>query len=179
MARYVVVLPLALLEAGDEFTVADWPLHVTLVEPFDTATPADVLATALAQIARTAHPIGATAAEDAMFGARKDVPVSLITDGGEIRMLRTQALAALEPLGLDARRVRPDFRPHVTAKHHGRLRPGDRVRFDRLALIDMRPSTGAHHREVVGVARLSGPASTERMAPQAPPGRPDPATPSA
>lgn len=176
MARYVAVLPLTPLEVGAEFTVADWPLHLTLVEPFETPTPAGELAAALLQVARTAHPIGATAGEDAMFGARKDVPVSLIRDGGEIRMLREHALAALAPLGLDLQRVRPDFRPHVTAKRHGRLHPGDRVRFDRLALIDMRPSTGAHHREVVGVARLSASPSPERMAPQAPQGR---ATPSA
>ena len=32
MARFVVVLPLLPLAAGDEFTVAEWPLHVTLVE---------------------------------------------------------------------------------------------------------------------------------------------------
>jgi 2'-5' RNA ligase len=171
MARYVVVLPLAPLEVGDEFTVADWPLHLTLVEPFETGTPAGKLAGALSRIARTAHPIGAAAGEAAMFGARRDVPVSLIRDGGEVRMLREHALAVLAPLGLDPGRVRPDFRPHVTAKHHGRLHPGDRVRFDRLALIDMRPSTGAHHREVVGVARLSG------SAPQAPSALPDPVIP--
>ena len=40
MARFVVVLPLVPLGAGDEFTVADWPLHVTLVEPFQTALDA-------------------------------------------------------------------------------------------------------------------------------------------
>ena len=41
MARFVVVLPLLPLAAGDEFTVADWPLHVTLVEPFQTDLSAD------------------------------------------------------------------------------------------------------------------------------------------
>lgn len=154
MARYVVVLPLAPLAGGDEFTVADWPLHVTVVEPFESdAPPADLLA-ALAPIALATHEIRSTAGEDAMFGRNRDVPVSLIRDGGELRMLREHALAALAPHGLDLGRVRQDFRPHVSAKRHGRLRAGDRVRFDRLALIDMRPPAGSHHRAVVGVLGL-------------------------
>jgi hypothetical protein len=50
MARFVVVLPLVPLAAGDEFTVADWPLHVTLVEPFPTALGADEVAGLLARV---------------------------------------------------------------------------------------------------------------------------------
>jgi 2'-5' RNA ligase len=172
MARYVAVLPLAPLEVGAEFTVADWPLHLTLVEPFETRTPSARLVSALSDVARAARAIGATAGEDAMFGARRDVPVSLIRDGGEIRMLREHVVAAFAPLGLDLEHIRPDFRPHVTVKRHGRLHPGDRVRFDRIALIDMHPSSGAHHREVVGVARLSSSATEAPPPPptQAPPG---------
>lgn len=154
MARYVVVLPLAPLERGDEFTVADWPLHVTVVEPFESdATPAELVA-ALAPVALGSREIRTTAGEDAMFGRNRDVPVSLIRDGGELRMLREDALAALAPHGLNLGRVRQDFRPHVSAKRHGRLHSGDRVRFDRLTLIDMRPPTGSHHRAVVGVLGL-------------------------
>lgn len=157
MARYVVVLPLAPLQVGDEFTVAEWPLHVTVVEPFESpASPAELVA-ALGPVAQRSHEIGTTAGEDAMFGRNRDVPVSLIRDGGEIRMLREHALAALAPLGLDLGRARQDFRPHVSAKRHGRLRAGDRVRFDRLALIDMRPPAGSHHRAVVGVLELRRP----------------------
>ncbi|MDR5700298.1 2'-5' RNA ligase family protein [Agromyces aerolatus] len=154
MARYVVVMPLAPLERGDEFTVADWPLHVTVVEPFESAASPEQLVSALQPVAGRAHVVRTTAGENAMFGRRRDVPVSLIRDGGEIVALREAALAALAAAGLDLGRVRPDFRPHVTVKRHGRLYPGDHVAFDRLALIDMRPPAGSRHRAVVGVLSL-------------------------
>lgn len=154
MARFVVVLPLVPLEAGDEFTVAEWPLHVTLVEPFSTELPAATVAGALARVAAGATMIHAAAGADAMFGRRRDVPVTLVREGGELSALRERALAALGMVGVDLGRPRPDFRPHVTHKDHGRLRFGDRVALECLALIDMRPPEGSHHRRVVAAWRL-------------------------
>jgi 2'-5' RNA ligase len=154
MARFVVVLPLMALEAGDEFTVADWPLHVTLVEPFSTERSAADVTDALARVAAGTTVIHAAADGDAMFGRRRDVPVTLVRDGGELAALREQALMALGTIGVDLGRPRLEFRPHVTHKRHGRLRLGDRVELERLALIDMRPPEGSHHRRVVANWRL-------------------------
>jgi 2'-5' RNA ligase len=154
MARFVVVLPLVPLAAGDEFTVADWPLHVTLVEPFSTElTAADVTAV-LAPVAGRASVIRAGAGAESMFGRRRDVPVTLVRDGGELTALREQALAALGAVGIDLGRSRLEFRPHVTHKHHGRLRFGERVVLECLALIDMHPPEGSHHRRVVAAWRF-------------------------
>lgn len=154
MARFVVVLPLVPLAAGDEFTVADWPLHVTLVEPFSTALPADAVAAALGSIADGASAVHAAAAEEAMFGRRRDVPVTLVSDRGEIAGLRQHTLEALRTAGIDIGRAREDFRPHVTRKRHGRVRPGDRVELEWLALIDMHPPAGSHHRRVTAAWHL-------------------------
>ena len=156
MARFVVVLPLLPLVAGDEFTVADWPLHVTLVEPFQTDLSADDLASRLGRVEGIgvgAPAIRAAAGEEAMFGRRRDVPVTLVRDDGELAALRARALEALGAAGVEPR-ARLAFRPHVTRKHHGKLRPGDRVVLDTVALIDMRPPEGAHHRRVVAAWRL-------------------------
>jgi len=156
MARFVVVLPLLPLAAGDEFTVADWPLHVTLVEPFPSDLPADELARRLGRVGGIgvdAAAIRAEAGEEAMFGRRRDVPVTLVHDDGELAALRGRTLDALGTAGIEPR-ARLDFRPHVTRKHHGQLRPGDRVVLDTVALIDMRPPEGAHHRRVVAAWRL-------------------------
>ncbi len=151
MARFVVVLPLVPLAAGDEFTVAHWPLHVTLVEPFPTPLGAEEVAAVLGGVAGIGHDaraIHAGAGDDAMFGRRRDVPVTLVVDGGELAALRTRTLAALRRAGVDVE-PRLDFRPHVTRKQHGRIRPGDRVELATVALIDMRPPQGGHHRRVV------------------------------
>ena len=151
MARFVVVLPLVPLAAGDEFTVAQWPLHITLVEPFPTSLPADDIARVLdgvEGIGAGAPAIHAAAGDETMFGRRRDVPVTLVRDGGELAALRSRTLAALQRVGIDVQ-PRLDFRPHVTRKQHGRIRPGDRVILETVALIDMRPPAGGHHRRVV------------------------------
>jgi 2'-5' RNA ligase superfamily len=156
MARFVVVLPLGPLLPGDEFTVAQWPLHVTLVEPFPTTLAADEVARVLEGvegIGPGAPAIQAAAADEAMFGRRRDVPVTLVRDGGELAALRARTLAALGSVGIDVR-PRLEYRPHVTRKHHGRIRPGDRVVLETVALIDMRPPKGGHHRRVVAAWRL-------------------------
>lgn len=157
MARFVIVLPLVPLSAGDEFTVADWPLHVTLVEPFqaDPATiDVDGLVAVVGAVATAAESVRASAGEAAMFGRRRDVPVTLVQDGGELEALRVRTLDALSDAGIDVSRARDDFRPHVTRKRHAHLSPGDRVELDTVALIDMRPAAGAHHRSVIATWRL-------------------------
>ncbi|GAA1819579.1 2'-5' RNA ligase family protein [Agromyces neolithicus] len=154
MARFVVVLPLVPLAAGDEFTVADWPLHVTLVEPFATEHPAGLVADAVRTATTGAAIVRATAGEGAMFGRHRDVPVTLVRDGGQLASLRTRTLVALRRAGVDVGHVRTDFRPHVTRKHHGRLHAGDLVVLDMVALIDMRPPEGSHHRRVVAAMGL-------------------------
>ena len=151
MARFVVVLPLTPLAVGDEFTVAQWPLHVTLVEPFPTSLGGDDVARVLEDvegIGPGAPAIRAAAGDDAMFGRRRDVPVTLVLDGGELAALRGRTLAALGRAGIELR-PRLEFRPHVTRKQHGRIRQGDRVVLETVALIDMRPPQGGHHRRVV------------------------------
>jgi len=152
MARYVVVLPLEPLAVGEVFTVAQWPLHVTLVEPFETDLDADALVAALAGVAREAapRPISVAVGDDAMFGPRRDIPVSLVRDGGEIAALRAATIARLRELGVDLVRLRPDFRPHVTAKRHGRVHRGERLDLGTVALVRLRPPETSHHGRIAG-----------------------------
>jgi 2'-5' RNA ligase len=165
MMHLVVVLSLSPLTAGDSFTVAEWPLHVTLLEPFSTDHP-EVVAAVLREVGRGSRPIHSAAGEPALFGRRHDVPVTLIRDGGELSALRATTIAALDRAGVAAGRLRTEFRPHVTVKRRGGVEPGDRVTLRQLALVDMRPSSGAHHRSVLGVCPL-GEASVTGPAPPA------------
>lgn len=158
MARFVVVLPLVPLAAGDEFTVADWPLHVTLVEPFATELSAEAVADALGPVASSASVVHAAAGDEAMFGRRRDVTVTLVRDDGELEALRMRALEAIRIAGVhvDVDPSHAEFRPHVTRKRQGRLPPGDRVVLETLALVDMHPPEGSHHRRVMAAWRLGG-----------------------
>ena len=98
-----------------------------------------------------------------MFGRRRDVPVTLVRDGGELAALRSRTLAALQRVGSDVQ-PRLDFRPHVTRKQHGRIRPGDRVVLETVALIDMRPPAAGHHRRVVAAWPLDASTGVSRGA---------------
>ena len=151
MARFVVVLPLTPLVVGDTFTVAQWPLHLTLVEPFETAVESDELNSALAPVAAGAAPIPTVVGEDAMFGPRRNILVSLVhDDDGALLALRQASMAALRERGVDLGHTRSDYRPHVTAKQHGRVHEGDRLVLDSLALVRLRPPETSHHGRIVG-----------------------------
>ncbi|MEV1129955.1 2'-5' RNA ligase family protein [Agromyces sp. NPDC049794] len=151
MARFVVVLPLVPLVADDTFTVAQWPLHVTLVEPFETEVDVDALQAAIAPVAADAAPITADVGADAMFGPRRNILVSLIDDdGAALLALRAAAMAALRERAIDLGHTRTDYRPHVTAKQHGRVHEGDRLVLDSVALVRLRPPETSHHGRIVG-----------------------------
>lgn len=151
MARFVVVLPLVPLEVDDTFTVAQWPLHVTLVEPFETEVDVDALQSAIALVAAVAAPIPADVGADAMFGPRRNILVSLVDDDGSALLaLRAAAMTALRERAVDLGHTRNDFRPHVTAKQHGRVHEGDRLVLDSVALVRLRPPETSHHGRIVG-----------------------------
>lgn len=150
MARFVVVLPLVPLVVGDTFTVAQWPLHLTLVEPFETDAEVEALNAALSPVAAVAAPVPAVVGEDAMFGPRRNILVSLVHDDGALLALRVAAMAALREHGVDLGHTRTDYRPHVTAKQHARMHAGDRLMLDSVALVRLRPPETSHHGRIVG-----------------------------
>ncbi|WP_136706652.1 2'-5' RNA ligase family protein [Agromyces sp. H66] len=157
MARFVLVLPLEPLVVNDEFTVAQWPLHLTLVEPFETDVEVETLNAALAPVAAGAQAIPVDIGEDAMFGPRKNILVSLVRDDGRALLaLRAVSAAALRDRAVDLGHIREDYRPHITAKQHGRVRQGDRLTLDTLALVRLRPPETSHHGRIVGSWRLGG-----------------------
>jgi 2'-5' RNA ligase len=155
MSRFVVVLPVGELAAGDSFPVAQWPLHVTLVEPFATTRRGDEVADLVGPALGAATPVATTAGDRAGFGRRGDVPVTLVHDDGAILALRRRVLAALRDADIDVARARIEYRPHVTAKPHGEVAPGEHLDFRHVALIDMHPPAGAGERAVVAVWPLA------------------------
>lgn len=156
MARFVVVLPLHELAIGDAFPVADWPLHVTLVEPFPTELATGAIAALVGTALGDASAVTATAGARAGFGRRGDVPVTLVgDDDGTLAAMRRRVLDALREADVDVARARLDYRPHVTAMPHGEVEPGTTVRLEQVALIDMQPADGAGMRAVAAVWPLS------------------------
>jgi hypothetical protein len=154
MGRFAVVLPLQPLAAGDAFPVSAWPLHVTVVEPFETAHDAAWVAGLMAPVLHGRRAIVADAFDRAMFGPRRDVPVTLVRDPGPLGAMRVRLLGALRDADVDVARARVDYRPHVTDGVHGAAAPGAVVRLPQVALVYLRPPEGASMRTVAAAWAL-------------------------
>jgi hypothetical protein len=151
MGRFAVVLPLEPLAAGDAFPVSAWPLHVTVVEPFETGHDAAWVADLMAPVLHGRRAIVADAFDRAMFGPRRDVPVTLVRDPGPLGAMRARLLGALRDADVDVARARVDYRPHVSDAAAGSIAPGGVVRLPQVALVDLRPPEGRSMRTVAAV----------------------------
>ena len=158
MIRLVVVLPLSPLRVGTGFAVAEWPLHVTVLPPFLTDAPAADIATAMAEVARTRHPLTVVAGDDELFGRRRDIPVSLILPSDDLTALHHALVTAIRPFAAEPDEpafTGPGFRAHVTHKPPERLHPGAVLTLTQLALVDMRPRAHASGRAVLATHPLA------------------------
>lgn len=151
MGRFAVVLPLEPLTAGASFPVSAWPLHVTVVEPFETRHDATWVADLMGPVLRGRRAIEAASFDRAMFGRRRDVPVTLVRDDGPLGAMRTRLLGALREADVDVARARLDYRPHVTDTSLGSMPTGRRVMLEQTALVDLRPPEGRAMRTVAAV----------------------------
>lgn len=163
MSRLVVVLPLAPLQQGERFEVAEWPLHITVLPPFLTQAKPEHITSVLEGIASACGPIVGVADEDALFGRRHNIPVTVMAPNAALTQLHRALIEALRPFGAE-----PDepaftgnsFRAHVTVKGERRIHPGDTVHLTQLALVDMVPRHEGG-RTVLAVFPLGDPERTE------------------
>ncbi|WP_022880674.1 2'-5' RNA ligase family protein [Gryllotalpicola ginsengisoli] len=160
MRSYVVVLPLAPLQAGAEFRRDAWPPHVTLIPPFETDAPPEAVLEGIRAAAQGHEPVPAVAGPRAGFGRRGDVPVTTIEPSEELEALHVDVLGAVDRFlrpGVRLSHVGPgNYRPHVTDQHAGGLEPGASVTLAQLAVVDMRPEGDARRRRVVAAIPLGG-----------------------
>ncbi len=169
MRNLIVVVFVEAVTEEMEFPRDNWPLHITLVK-FDVAPTAgaggafsrgpggpgplragnDPLAAWIADLMD--GPVSAalggrvSVGADAGFGRAGSIPVSLVNPDPVLQNLHDALVRIVA--GLPGRISTPGYtgtgyRPHVS--HHGgrRLRRGDAVTLDRVALVDMAPD-GSH-----------------------------------
>ena len=152
MPRLVVVLPLTPLQAGESFTVEGWPLHITVLAPFETdAAPSEIARVLAATLAGQAA-VTVTAGPDELFGRRHDIPVTVIDDNPALTRLHDRLVEALLPLAAAPNEPAfsgPEFRAHVTVKQHRRVHTGDELVLSQIALVDMAPRAAASGRTVI------------------------------
>lgn len=155
MPRFVVVLPLQPLSAGDRFTTRDWPLHVTIVPVFTSpATAPDVAA--LLEIASPAVTI--VAGPDEGFGPKNNLAVTVVTPSRELDALHralVEVLAPIAPQFQNPEYTLDGYRAHITVKRDFRATEGESYRLEQLALVDMQPGQELGMRVVLAVSALA------------------------
>ncbi|POH63567.1 MULTISPECIES: 2'-5' RNA ligase family protein [Cryobacterium] len=158
MPRLVVVLPVVPLRVGAGFAVAEWPLHVTVLAPFLTdADPGDV-GHAIRLAVENQAPLTVVAGEDALFGRRHTIPVTMLLPHEGLTRLHRTLVDTLRPFA-----AAPDepaftgdgFRAHVTHKPPARLHPGQSLTLGQVALVDMLPRTHEAGRTVLAATSFA------------------------
>jgi 2'-5' RNA ligase len=136
------------------FPASDWPLHVTLVPPFETELTPD----AVAALLPPARPVTVTAGDEALLGARRSVPVTLIRPVDDLLALHAALIDALEAAGVvvaDQHHIRAGYLPHATVQRSGRLHPGETFTVGELSLVDRAPAGARGSRRVVARVPLT------------------------
>ncbi len=131
---------------GLVFPRSDWPLHITLLR-FDvgadvSADVADVLADLAEAPVKGALGTQLTVGDEAGFGHRGSIPVSLIEHNPLLQGLHEEMVEATNTIG--GRIATPNYvleryRPHISHHDGKRPKPGDVVVLDQVALVDMAP----------------------------------------
>ncbi|RNE59119.1 2'-5' RNA ligase family protein [Cryobacterium tepidiphilum] len=158
MARLVVVLPLTPLQTNSSFAVHDWPLHITVLAPFTTDAARHDIIDAIASAASGETAITAVAGADALFGRRHNVPVTLVEENAALIRLHLALIDTVRPIASSPDEpafTGAEFRPHVTKKHHGRVRAGDKLALTQVALVDMAPRSAPGGRSVLATFPLT------------------------
>jgi hypothetical protein len=158
MRNLILVAFVEPVSDGLVFPRTDWPLHITLLR-FDVESPAgasgpagapaglagdvaDLLAARAGPSVRAALGARLTVGPDAGFGRLGSVPVSLVEPDPRLQALHRDLFNAVTALG--GKVATPNFvldhyRPHISHHDGRRLRPGDAVVLDQIALVDMAP----------------------------------------
>lgn len=158
MSRLVVVLPLQPLTVGDGFSLADWPLHVTVAPTFVvTVALGDVIAT-VGPLLSTAPDLRVRVGHDEGFGRSGRIPVSVVEPSRELNDLHGRLVAALSGKGAvfdDPEFIGADYRAHVTRTRSARSHPGDLLTLTQAVIVDMEPEGDGRLRRVVWAVPLA------------------------
>ena len=143
---------------GHEYSMENWPSHVTLADVFSIDGDADSLLQDLSKKFTSTKPFDAKVVGDEWFGESKNIHVNIIDKTNELSTLHDEVLNALQ--NYDVKFNSPEynhtgFKPHSTVQKDHQLNLGSVVTFDSLTLIDMFPDENPYRRKVLGTVYFS------------------------
>lgn len=156
--KYTLVHTINSLSDGYEFSMNDWPLHVTLADVFAIqGNPNDLLDILTREF--SSYPIveSQVIGED-WFGKENNVHVMLINKSNELQSLHEAIIDVLENFHVTFNTpqfTHEGFTPHSTVKSNERLHEDDQVNINTVTLIDMFPDENPFRRRVLGTIHFS------------------------
>ncbi len=157
--KYTIISILEDIDEDADFSSLDWPLHVTIVDMFAIQLDIDNLINRMTIFAKKRKPIKTKASYDDYFGQNNNILVTLLDMSKELLDLHYDVLLALECVGLvfdNPQFIREGFKAHCTAQSHVRLKEGDSVIINNLAIVDMFPGGDPYKRKIIKKLKLTG-----------------------
>ncbi|HSW65697.1 MAG TPA: 2'-5' RNA ligase family protein [Bacillota bacterium] len=143
-------------EVGQEYAADKLPLHLTIIDSFETELSAVQLGQKLQELLAHQQSFTVTALSDTMYGPDKNIPVTLLELTPELASLHNKVVTMLEAEGATFKNPhfqKDRFSPHVTAQKDKRIHPGDQVVIGSIcAAAKVAPGDDANRSVVAKVA---------------------------
>ena len=151
--KYVIAHFIDDVPDGLEFSIVDWPLHVTLADVFSIKGSPEDLTARLNEKLHHYPILQSTVIRDELFGENNDIPVRIVDRTKDLLALHYVIVTVLEECGVQFNSPEfayEGFGPHVTIQKDTQLEIGDAVKFDSIALVDMFPGQNERQRKILG-----------------------------
>jgi 2'-5' RNA ligase len=145
-----------MLDSKDEgivFLRSQWPLHLTIVPPFELTLESSEVARIIELATSQLHPFFAELASYAGFGPRGDIPVRLVQLSPHLDALHRLLRAAVIDAGARFPRHNFPFRPHVATDTNHPLDDAALL-VDSCSLVELAPDHNPSLAIVRRVVRL-------------------------
>jgi|GEM_PF-2999943 len=136
--KFVPAFFVDIVEKGETFPIADWPLHITLFPPLQTpylGRYGEDLRGAVDGLS----PFDVTVGEDDEFGPDNDLPVLRIEESPRLRGLYGALVDTLANLIHDPTYRQP-YNPHISKKLGMTIQTGDTINIGGFSIVEKKGS---------------------------------------
>jgi hypothetical protein len=152
--KYCLVHFITPLDVGSEFSMNDWPLHITLVNVFAVDRKHTGINAQLEKLLRSQPIIKSKALYDTVLGT---TPVVLISKSPPILKLHEKIIDLLKTNKASfnmPEHIKTGYIPHCTIQNTEKLKSGEEVTINTLSLVDMFPENDWQLRKVLATFKL-------------------------
>lgn len=135
-----------------QFSQDDWPLHITLLDPFKTIWSQQELAAEVSKVATQIKLFPMTAFKKSFLGPNKEVPVMLIKKDENMLQAHTVLLHLGERGGFvynTPEFVGDGFVPHITDRDDERAKFDDAYDLTNLSIVETAPNGDIGQRLII------------------------------